>query len=60
MTLGLRKILKETTSTDHKGKKITNFLILKPTTSGIPKYPIKRMKRLAQGGERVQERQKPQ
>lgn len=47
MTLGLGEILKgATTSTNQK--KMANFRTLKPTTSGISKDSIKRMKRLAQ------------
>lgn len=59
MTSGLGKILKQNTkSTNHK-EKLIDFLTLKQTTSGIPKYPTGRMKSLAQGDRRVQKRQKP-
>lgn len=47
MTLGLGKILKAVTTSTNQ-EKMTNFPTLKPTTSGLSKYSIKRMKRLAQ------------
>lgn len=56
MTLGLGKILKGATASTNQ-EKMTNFPPLKPTTSGISKYSIKRMKRLAQGPRRIRERQ---
>lgn len=56
--MGLEKILKGATASTNQ-EKMTNFPTLKPTTSGISKYSIKRMKRLAQGGGGVRERWKP-
>lgn len=48
------KILKENTPSIKHKKKLINFPTLKQTPSGIPKYPIRRMKRLAQGDPRVE------